>query len=263
MVKKRISGTREWAVANIDCCTGCSHGCRYCYARYSAVVKEKRVDPADWSNLSIRKEDVEKDYGLYPGQVMFPTTHDIVEENLSACLTVLQKLLVAGNQVLIVSKPSLACTTLICERLGEFKERMLFRFTITARDRDLLRYWEPAAPDYSERKNALCHVYEQGFNTSVSVEPMLDTADVVDMVHDLLPFINHSIWLGKLNKIDRRVEVVDDCDRMQVEKIIEGQKDQKIKGIYQQLKDTPLIRWKESVKKVIGLPLADEPGMDI
>ena len=263
MVKKRISGTREWAVANIDCCTGCSHGCRYCYARYKAVVKEQKVDKADWRSVLIRNEDVEKNYGRYPGQVMFPTTHDIVEENLGACMTVLENLLAAGNQVLIVSKPTLSCIAQICERFDECKDNILFRFTITARDRELLEYWEPGAPDYKQRKQSLTYAHQEGFATSVSVEPMLDTADAVDMVYDLLPFVSHSIWLGKLNKIRKRVEITDDRDRIQVEKIIEGQTDERIISIYQHLKEEPLVRWKESIKEVVGLPLAKQPGMDI
>jgi DNA repair photolyase len=24
------SGTREWAVKSVNCCSGCSHDCRYC-----------------------------------------------------------------------------------------------------------------------------------------------------------------------------------------------------------------------------------------
>ena len=263
MVKKRISGTLEWAVANIDCCTGCSHGCRYCYARYRAVVKEGTVDKADWRTVVVRNDDVQKNYDRYPGQVMFPTTHDIVEENLNACLTVLQNLLSAGNQVLIVSKPTFSCIEQICERLEEFKAHLLFRFTITARDPELLHYWEPGAPDYQERKRSLSYAYKLGFATSVSVEPMLDTADVVGMVKDLLPYVSHSIWLGKLNNIGTRVEIADDIDRIQVEKIIQGQTDERINVIYQHLKDEPLVRWKESIKEVVGLPLAEQPGMDM
>ena len=30
---KIISGTKEWAKENVNCVTGCSNNCRYCYAR--------------------------------------------------------------------------------------------------------------------------------------------------------------------------------------------------------------------------------------
>ena len=30
---KRAHGTSEWSVKTINCCTGCSHDCLYCYAK--------------------------------------------------------------------------------------------------------------------------------------------------------------------------------------------------------------------------------------
>lgn len=259
---KPIRGTREWAVANIDCCTGCPHDCRYCYARYDAVYRKGEVTAQAWRQCRIRQKDVERQYPRYDGQVMFPTTHDIVAENLKACITVLRTLLLAGNRVLVVSKPHYACVRTLCERLAGFREQLLFRLTITARDADILAYWEPHAPPYDERRASLRYAHECGFHTSVSVEPMLDTPDVVDMVHDLLPFVDHSIWLGKMNKIDQRVEIITPADRRQVERIVAGQTDDKIAAIYKQLRDEPLVRWKESIKVVVGIEPAQAPGLD-
>ena len=86
--KRPITGTREWAAHNVNCCLGCSHGCLYCYAR-AAAVRFCLLKPADWTTERIRVAAVRKRYGLYDGTVMFPTTHDITPGNLSACLTVL------------------------------------------------------------------------------------------------------------------------------------------------------------------------------
>ncbi len=259
---KAIRGTREWAVANIDCCTGCPHDCRYCYARYDAVDKKRRLSAGDWRICRVRPEDVEKVHPLYPGQVMFPTTHDILPENLAECLTVIGRLLDAGNRVLVVSKPHLSCVEQMCRTFRDHAGNLLFRFTITARTDDLLAFWEPGAPRYAERRESLCHAHAAGFQTSVSVEPMLETADVVEMVRELLPCVTHSIWLGKMNRIDRRVLV--DCEegRHQVERIRAGQEDPVIWNIYRQLREEPLVRWKESIKEVIGLELPDRPGLD-
>jgi len=260
--EKQIRGTREWAVANIDCCTGCPHDCRYCYARYDAVEKRGLLKAEAWRECRIREEDVEKVQPLYPGQVMFPTTHDILPENLDSCITVIDHLLTAGNRVLVVSKPHLECVHELCRVFNTRKRMLLFRFTITARDSELLSFWEPGAPDYSERKASLCHAFDKGFQTSVSIEPMLDTADVVEMVHELLPCVTHSIWLGTMNKIDKRVRIDSDEMTRQIERIRAGQEDRVIQTIYQQLYREPLVRWKESIKIIMGLQLAKEPGQD-
>jgi hypothetical protein len=51
-------------------------------------------------------------------------------------------------------------------------------------------------------------------------------------------------------------------DERMVELIEAGQTDEWVKAIYAALKDEPLVRWKESFKQVLGLPLAEEAGED-
>lgn len=92
----------------------------------------------------------------------------------------------AGNKVLVVSKPHLECIRAICERFDLVKDQILFRFTIGACDDQILSYWEPNAPRYDERKQCLFYAYQAGLRTSVSVEPMLDSANIDALISDLL-----------------------------------------------------------------------------
>ena len=120
----------------------------------------------------------------------------------------------------------------------------------------------PNAPSYEERREALRYAFEAGFETSVSAEPLLDANHIDELVEDLSPFITHSLWIGKMNhfhyvKIDRpEVEA-------ELEKIKDGQKDDNIKAIYARHNDNPLIRWKGSIKEIVGIQPPDKPGMDI
>jgi DNA repair photolyase len=261
--KKPIRGPREWAVAEINCSRGCPHGCRYCYARYDLVVRKTTVTPEQWTSCRVLDEEVARKRPLYPGQVMFPSAHDIVPENLEACLGVLRNLVDAGNRVLVVSKPHLDCIHRLCSEFSDAREQLLFRFTITARDKRLLQLWEPHAPGYEERKDCLEYAFRHGFATSVSVEPMLDTTDVAAMVDELLPFITHSIWLGKMNRIERRVACESIEMQKEVARIEKGQSDERLLQLYHELRTIPQLRWKESVKEVVGLEQASEPGLDV
>ena len=261
-IRSSIRGTREWAVAEIDCCLGCPHDCRYCYARYQRVVRRKLLTAEEWRHCRILPEEVERVHPLYPGQVMFPSAHDIVPENLEACCRVINGLLAFGNRVLVVSKPQLCCIEELCRRFAFARHRLLFRFTITARDGNILKFWEPHAPEYDERRQCLALARKLGFATSVSVEPILDMDDVVDMVRELLPLVSHSIWLGKMNKIAERVSLDSPETLAAVAKVEAGQSDARILALHAQLAGITLVRWKESIKEVVGLPLITAAGLD-
>lgn len=49
----------------------------------------------------------------------------------------------------------------------------------------------------------------------------------------------------------------------EVARIAREQDDEHIHTLDRRLRDIPGIRWKESIKTVIGLPLAAEPGLDV
>lgn len=258
-----IRGTKEWAVAEINCSTGCSYECRYCYARTKALKNNVIASAAEWSRVRVMETELTREYPLFPGQVMFPASHDIVSENLDACLSVIDRLLAKGNQVLIVSKPSPDIIAPICNEFDRLKEQILFRFTITARNPEILAFWEPGAPGYQQRRESLQIAKKRGFATSVSIEPMLDIDDIFGLVNHLSPCVSHSIWIGLMNRISERVTVDSETARQEVARIEAGQTDKKIKNIYEQLKNNPLLRWKESIKKIVGLPEATVPGLDI
>jgi DNA repair photolyase len=262
MKKTNNNGTQEWSVKTVNCCTGCSHDCRYCYAKEMAI-RFKQVTAAQWPLERVRQKDVTKLHKNYNGQVMFPSSHDITPTNLDACLMVLKNLLAAGNRVLVVSKPHFECIRVICERFEPFKDQILFRFTIGACDDQILSYWEPNAPGYNERKRCLIYAYQAGFQTSVSVEPMLDSTNIDTLISDLLPYVTHSLWIGTMNHLGRFGKGSDMVLRRTIAKIRRGQTNGIIKSIYERHKDNPLIRWKKEIKKVVGMPVPKQNGLDI
>jgi len=260
--KTKNHGTKEWSVKTVNCCTGCSHDCRYCYAKGMAI-RFKQVTANQWPHERIRPKDVSKIHKNYDGQVMFPSSHDITPNNLNACLAVMKNLLVAGNRVLVVSKPHLDCIKAICEMFDPFKKQILFRFSIGACDDQILSYWEPNAPGYDERKECLTYAHQAGFQTSVSVEPMLDSANIDTLIGELLPYITHSIWIGTMNHLGRFGKGSDMVLKQATNRIRQGQMDIIIKQIYERYKTNPLIRWKKEIKKVVGIPVSKINGLDI
>jgi DNA repair photolyase len=262
---RKCTGTREWAAKNINIVLGCEHCCRYCYARSMAHQFGRIKSYEDWGDSYNRlvDEEVTKRRQKLGGTVMFPTTHDITPQFLEPSVQVLRKLLSAGNQVLIVTKPHEVCTGRLCRELAAYKDQILFRFTIGAMDDEVLAFWDTNAPRFDERLACLEHARGMGYATSISIEPMLDPPNVIPLFQRLKPYVTHSIWLGKMNQIRKRVrprteEEIQSCNRLK-----EQQSDEHIREIYGQLRVEPLVRWKDSIKQVIGLELAGEAGLDI
>ena len=253
---KSKTGTKEWAESNVNLQLGCEHGCRYCYARYSAVKRHILCTSEQWLDPVIVRSKVRRSFLKRSGVVMFPSTHDITLRNLSECICVLSKLLDAGNRVLVVSKPHLTCIPDICKAFEKFRNRLMFRFTIGSMDDRVLSFWEPNAPDFRERLGCLRHTYKKGFQTSISCEPFLDcdVDKIVELFEILKPYITHSLWIGKLRHFAKRV-ILDGATPGDIERFVEplraAQSDEFVLGLCQRLNREKLILWKDSIRKVI------------
>jgi hypothetical protein len=184
---------------------------------------------------------------------MFPTGHDILPEHISVIVGYLSKWLSVGNKILIVTKPHLECVKVLCRELESFKSQILFRFTIGTLDPEISKFWEPGAPLPQERVRSLKYAFERGFATSISAEPMLCGVDkAIDMFCILSPMVTDAIWFGKMNKISRRVHVPP--QDMKYVKLIEAQQtDDNIKRLCFALDPAPKVRWKDSIKAVLGI----------
>lgn len=253
MTKKK-TGTKEWAETTLNIARGCDHGCRYCYARFNLVDRFRIIDPKDWPNVTINQKAVDAGRGKHQGTVMIPSSHDIQPSILSEFIEVLCKLLDAGNQVLIVTKPHWECITTICDTFEEHKDQILFRFTIGSTDEDVLAFWEPGAPKFTERIASLQYAYERGFATSVSSEPYLDAYP--QYIYDAcISYITDSIWFGTIKHFNSRVDL-EDATEEQVEKyvdpILKAQTPAMVKQYYKLLDGKPLVKWKETITEIVG-----------
>ncbi len=262
--KPRVHGTKEWAKTNINIQSGCEHDCRYCYAKAMAI-RFGRATAERWQHPVQNLDCQNRGFKRRSGRIMFPSSHDITPLNIDACSVVLSRLLKAGNDVLIVSKPRLACVQRLCKELEPFKSQVLFRFTICSADDAVLGYWEPGAPAFAERLESLKHAHSQGYATSVSMEPMLDSEPAA-LIEAVSPYVTDSVWLGKANRLRQIVSLncPDDPEAMKrASDLVRAQDHASVIKIYNQYKDNPLVRWKDSIKKVVGIQGPAEKGLDV
>jgi DNA repair photolyase len=262
--KRPATGTQEWAASNVNIQDGCEHDCRYCYAKTMAV-RFKRATARSWSRPRLRQHDVDRRYTKRDGRIMFPTAHDITTANLDPCLDVLTRMLAAGNEVLIVSKPRVACVTRLCAALLRYRAHVVFRFSIASTDNTVLSFWEPGAPTFEERLECLQLAHLSDYETSVSCEPMLD-ADSDALVKAVRQYVTDSIWLGKINRLRSILPLNCPGDTVAVrrgETLMATQNDTAIRALYRRHRTDPLIKWKDSIKRVVGITRPAAAGLDV
>jgi len=197
-------GTKEWAKSNVNFQSGCLSDCQYCYARMMAN-KFGWKSWEDWCNPTIRKRDVQKNYRKRNGRIMFPSSHNIDLWNVHEGIKVLNKLIKADNEVLVVIKPSYSVVERIC-RLVHDKNKIKFRFTITSNSVDKLSLFEMNAPGVMDRFNSMHCALRNRVKTSISIEPFLDS-DPTILIEELLDDgygVNpEDIWIGPMNHLSQ------------------------------------------------------------
>jgi len=248
---RSVRGVGEWAGYSYNCGVGCSHGCRYCFS-CSFFVQERIVANREaWltERPNTRKTHISQ---RVDKAIQFPSAHDISPAYLETYCQALYNILANGNKVLLVSKPHLECIEHICREFQAFKPQMEFRFTIGSINPELTGFWEPGAPLPEERIRSLVHATEQGYQTSVSMEPILaGREDAVATFRELAPLTNGTIWVGMMNGLNERMVCENDADRAALERITQLQTTDEMIALYRDLNDEPQVRWKDSIKEVV------------
>lgn len=193
-----------------------------------------------------------------PAVTMFPTAHDVTSVNAVSCYRQVGKILASGDNVLVVSKASLDPLRIATAQfVGDIgvESRIEVRVTIGSAYDDRLSYWEPGAPKFTERITALKWAHDNGFPTSVSMEPMLDAypSEVIDAV---TPYVSpdRGIWLGRANRLMQTVAVNCPGDaeaKGMAQSLNRLWSDDAVMRLYAELKGNPLIRWKDSIMAVV------------
>lgn len=207
---KKTKNVYEWADKSINIQNGCRNNCKYCYAK-KLGIRYNRTTEETWQYPKIKEKLPSIPHNK---RIMFPSTHDIDQENIEKVISLLHNLILAKNQILIVSKPHLDCIKRICFEFDQAKDQIEFRFTIGSCDNEILKYWEPNAPTFEERLECVKFALSQGFIVSISCEPLLEDMQLygpfdcfvsgVKVINQLLELPIKELWIGAMNYIKNK-----------------------------------------------------------
>lgn len=250
------AGTKEWAETNLNFQKGCRNNCVYCYAK-SMAIRFGTATAESW------KEPVIAIPEKYPAgkTVMMPSSHDIDSDNVNTAIFCLIRLLERDNHVLVVTKAEKKAIDKIIKafqspELEQYKQYVSFRVTIGSTDDRILRLFEPDAPSYSERVEALKALTLEGFKTSVSAEPLLGGLDEFNSLYQALKgHVTDCIWVGKMNMPRQRIRMNTDCkfDESLIDWILKCQSGDEMYRLYLKYKDNELVCFKDSVLEAVKL----------
>jgi hypothetical protein len=173
---------------------------------------------AEWSHERLKDKQVGRPAGG-KGQVMLPSGHDVTPATQEAVADLARRLLEAPTPagkvettLLLVTKPWGPSVQHVCERLALLcprpangsRPRVVWRLSIGAVDERMRAFWEPGAPSFEHRREVLRWLYDNGWQTSVSAEPLLDPPAAVELAAGVAPLVTETIWIGKCNALSER-----------------------------------------------------------
>jgi len=205
-VRSILSPSRIYGVSYaVNPYMGCSHGCVYCYARFTFI--SAGMNPLDWGRIvfpkinapSLLKREVRS---KKKGLVLLSSVTDpyqFIEEKYQLTRRCLEVLSRYEWPVTILTKSNLVLRDL--DMIGKSKD-IEVGLTITIVDDDVAEVFEPRAPRYSARVFALRELSKKTGNTYAFYGPLIPVLcekDIEYVLSDLADIGINSILFDKLN----------------------------------------------------------------
>lgn len=191
---------REYSELALNLYDGCSHGCRYCYG--PAVLHKSRE--------AFRKPKPRKDVLLHLAKDAEKLAAAGEERPILLCFTcdpyqpiegmheitrqAIKILKTQGLRVAILTKAGV----LAQRDMNLLDGRDEFAVSLTCKDAEITRCWEPRASLPQDRIVNLMTARHRGIKTWVSLEPVLDPIWALYWVTVAAPIVDH-FKVGKLN----------------------------------------------------------------
>ncbi len=200
---------REYSELAVNLYTGCSHACRYCYcpAILRKTVDAWACDPQPRQNVLRELERNAKKLQGDPREILLSFMSDPYHSDDAARLT-REALLVLERynlRVQVLTKGGLrSCRDFDILARNHWK----YGTTIIFLSERLRQQWEPGAAPIAERIEAVRAAHAMGIFTWVSIEPVVDTAEALDVIAALRDDVD--LWkVGKLNHDAKREAAID------------------------------------------------------
>ncbi len=190
---------------SLNCYTGCSHGCVYCYARF---MQRFHPHPEPWGRFVDVKVNAAEALARQlrrraPGDVFVSSACDgwqPIEAERALTRRCCQLLLEQGFQVNVLTKSALVLRDFDVLSRG----RARIGVTVTTLDERLRKLWEPRASSVEERLRVIAEAKRAGFRTAVMFGPLLpffsdDGRSIYRLLQRAADLDVDHVWVDALN----------------------------------------------------------------
>lgn len=205
LVMKVIYATKgkaaEYAPLSVNLYHGCSHGCLYCFVpqatRTTAAAFHNTIAPVQ-DILPQLAEDCGKLFGDHREILLcFETDpYQKIEKELQITRQALKILKNYSLRFTILTKGGMRAARDF--DLLQHYEKAAFGTTLIFTEQKDADRWEPGAASLENRIEAIRLAHKKKIRTWVSIEPVIDPKQCLEIIHNLHPVVNH--WkIGKIN----------------------------------------------------------------
>ena len=202
---------REYSPLACNIYKGCEHGCRYCFGKNRKSPEQKKQYDSDPNPKDHFIEKLEYKANKLRGnrkEILLSFLGDVyqpAETKLKLTRNAIKILIENDLPFIILTKGG---TRAIRDfDLLQGYDKTSFGTTLIFLDQEYADYWEPGAPSISDRIEAIQEAKSRGIKTWISLEPVIDPKQALEVIEELNPIVDH--WkVGKINyhkEVERRV----------------------------------------------------------
>ena len=190
---------REYAALACNIYRGCDHGCKYCYApaaTFSTATAFRNSHTRKTFSIAALAREAKKLRGTNKRVLLCFTTdpYQHLDEILKVTRDVLELFRHYSIPFQVLTKGGFRAL----RDIDLFSKRDAFATTMTLLDESQSLEWEPDAATPSERMYALSQFHNAGIQTWVSLEPVIDPAQSLEIIRQTYPFVD-LFKVGTLN----------------------------------------------------------------
>jgi len=198
----------EYCELALNIYNGCSHGCRYCYVpaiRYQTREKFQASPQTRVLNERALTKDLEANRGRSVLMCFTCDPYQPIDVDLKVTRQIIEKFSQTGISPIILTKGgkrSMRDLDLLARIPGA-----KYGATLTFINPEDSILWEPGAALPQERMDALKQAHELGIHTWASLEPVIDSAQSLQLIRETKDFVDE-YKVGRWNH-DRAAEKID------------------------------------------------------